>query len=197
MPTATDQPPPDAPLLTLVWRDLSDLPLEPGAPTTAEEALADLLLGQWITAYQGQIADLLAQFPDASDPYDLELYEALHAEAQQTAAARLDRYEESLRRFLDTKPSEDDLVRWLADRAVSDAGTWARGDSLDLRRRAQDDFYQHNPTTRAGKWRIVPDSAAEQRCRDVIGTYDRYQDAESALGSAWHRNCIHYVERAE
>lgn len=193
-----DQEQPPAQLLTLRWRDLSALPLEPGAPTTAEAALADLLLEQWVSAYQGQVADLLAQHPDAADPYDLEVFAALSTEVQQTAAARLDRYEESLRRYLDTQPSEDELVRWLADRALADAGTWARGDALDMRRRAQDDFYAANPTARAGRWTISPDSAAEARCRDVAGRiYPTYQDAEAALGGAWHRNCIHYVERAE
>lgn len=194
--TAQEQQP--APLLTLRWRDLSDLPLEPGAPATAEEALTDLLLDQWVAAYRGQVADLLAQHPDAADPYDLETRTALADETRQVAAARLDRYEESLRRFLDTKPGEDDLVRWLADRAMADAGVWARGDSLEMRRRANEDFYAHNPGARKGKWTILPETAAEPRCRDVAGrVYDSFAAASDALAAVTHRNCVHAVYPAD
>lgn len=186
---------PTAPLLTLTWRDLSDLPLEPGAPTTAEQALADLLLAQWTDAWRGQIADLQAQYPDSADPYDLEAHTALSDETLQVAAARLDEYETRLTKFLATKPNDDALAEWLANRAIADAGIWARGDALDMRKRAQDAFYTANPNTRAGKWAVVPDTAAEPRCLSAIGTYNSYQDADDALSSAWHRNCIHYVER--
>ena len=186
------------PLLTLTWRDLSALPLTPGDPTTAEQALADLLLEQWIAAYRGQVSDLQAQFPDSADPYDLEAHQTLTDETLQVATARLDEYQARLTTFLATKPSEDDLVTWLAHRAVTDAGVWARGDALDMRKRAQEAFYTTNPNTRKGRWKVSPDTAAEARCAAIIGTtYPSYAAADDALGSAWHRNCIHYVERAE
>ena len=188
---------PPAPLLTLTWRDLSALPLTPGDPTTAEQALADLLLEQWIAAYRGQVSDLQAQFPDSADPYDLEAHQALTDETLQVATARLDEYQARLTTFLATKPSEDDLVTWLAHRAVTDAGVWARGDALDMRKRANDAFYTTNPKARVGRWRVVPDTAAEARCAAIVGViYPTFADADDALSSAWHKNCIHAVERA-
>lgn len=192
--TPADAP---APLLTVTWRDLSDLPLTPGEPTTADQALADLLLEQWTAAYRGQVADLQARHPDSADPYDLEAHQALSDETLKVATARLDAYDAALRKFVATNPDDDTLAEWIANRAMADAGIWARGDALDMRKRANDAFYEANPTARAGKWRIVPDTAAEARCRAVIGTYDSYQEAEDALGSAWHRGCVHYTERAD
>ena len=189
---------PPAPLLTLTWRDLSALPLEAGAPTTAEQALADLLLEQWIAVYRGQVSDLQAQHPDSSDPYDLEAHQALTDETLKVAAARLDEYAARLTKYLATAPTEDELVNWLANRAIADAGIWARGDALEMRKQAQDAFYAHNPNTRAGKWQIVPESAAEPKCRAVAGNvYNTYAEADDVLNSIYHRNCVHYTERTD
>lgn len=190
-------PPSDAPapLLSVTWRDLSDLPLEPGEPTTADQALAELLLEQWTAAYRGQIADLQARHQDSADPYDLEAHQALTDETLRVAAARLDAYDLALRKFVATNPDDGALAGWIADRAIADAGIWARGDALDMRKRANDAFYEANPRHRQGHWRISPDTAAEGRCAAIIGrVYPTYAEADDALGSSWHRNCVHFVE---
>jgi superfamily I DNA/RNA helicase len=188
-----------APLLDVTWLDLSALPLRPGDPTTTDAALADDLYAAWVRSYRDQVASLAGDAADAADPFTLETMQALRDETAQLATGRLDQYQARLRAFVATNPSEDDLVTWLAERATQDAANWARLDSLDLRKRATDDFYARNPLQRRdGRYRVAPDTAAEARCREIAGrVYASYAEAEDALGSAWHKGCIHYIERAE
>ncbi len=191
--TTTADAPADQPLLSVTWTDLGSLPFAPGEPTTIDQAYTDYLTAQWRDAYQ-QTLDALLQEDDGA-VYTLAVAEDIAHQAAITASDRLNEYASRLRVFLETQPSEDDLVTWLADRAMSDAGVWARGDALEMRRQAQHDYYQVNP--KQGKFRIAPDSAAEPKCSAIAGNvYDSQNEAESALGEVWHRNCIHYVEPA-
>ena len=191
------------PLLAVTWLDLSGLPLDEGAPTTVEDALADVLLSEWETQYQAHVDDLQQRHADLPtvDPWDDAHREALRAKAKTVAKARLEQYETRLKKFLATSPTEDDLADWLANRATNDAGIWARLDALDVRQQATDDFYAVNPTAKVPpkgqKWTIVPDHAAESRCLAVIGVlYDTYDEAAMALSMAQHPNCPHYVDIA-
>ncbi len=192
-------PPADSvqPLLVTTFVDISRLPLEPGAPTTAEQALAKIVEEEMTDAYGAQIDAHLERFPDAVNPFGLERQTQITDLARQVAANRLDKYEQRLHVFLATNPTEDKLVEWLANRAVNDAATWARLDATYARREANKDFFQRNRELREGKFRIYPDSAAEPKCLGVIGVeYDSYDEAERALGSVWHHNCVHFVDRA-
>lgn len=193
MSPSPDQQQDAQPLLSVTWVDLGSLPFAPGEATTTDQAYAQYLTPQWQHAYQEAVADLL-QDGDA-DPYTLETAQQIADLALQVATGRLDQYEERLRAYLATQPSEDDLVDWLANRAMVDAGMWARQDALTMRRQAQQDYYERNP--KPGRYRIAPDSAAEPRCRDIAGNvYDSAAEAEAALGSVWHIGCIHYIEPA-
>ena len=191
MSATTDAPPAQQPLLLVTWTDLGSLPFAPGEATTTDQAYAEYLTAQWQTAYQDAVSDLLQD--GDTDPYTLETAQGIADLARTTATARLDQYEERLRAYLATSPSEDDLVQWLANRAMSDAGVWARQDALEMRHMATSDYHERN--RRPGRYRIAPDSAAEPKCQAVAGNvYDTADEAESVLGTIWHRGCIHYVE---
>ncbi len=183
---------PPAELLRILAIDVSALPLRPGEPTTTDEALGDLLYGQWEQAYRGAVAEVMQE--GDGDPWALETQTALQAEARQLATGRLDLYERRLKRFLAGNPSEDELAEWIAHRASTDADVWARQDSLAMRRRAHRDFYRTNPQRTQGRWQIVPASAAEPRCMSVAGAiYPSYQEAADALAGVTHINCIHWL----
>jgi len=185
------------PLLSVSWLDVSTLALEPD--THAEEALANLLFDEWTRQYSGTIADLQASHPDHEmrDPLDAVKREQLAMETRSLATGRLDLYEKRLRRFLETEPTEDQLVAWLADRAISDAGTWARMDALEIRQRATADFYDANPDLKAQKYRVMPAHAAEPKCGAIAGrVYPSFDAAQDALNGVTHRNCQHWVEPA-
>ncbi len=184
---------PPAVLLRIAAIDLSALPWRPGEATTVQEALQQHFVEQWLAAYQATVDELLQ--PGDANPLDLATVDELQEEAMRVATARLTRYQQRLRRFLATGPDEGDLAQWLADRAISDAGIWARGDGLEMRRRAQRAYYEVNPQRTQGRWQIVPGSAAEPRCLGVAGNiYGTYDEAQAALDSVTHRNCVHYLE---
>ena len=198
----TNQPP-QHPLLAVTWLDLSSLPIEEGAPQTLEDALADTLMQEWAVQYQAQIDALQQRHAgiDTTDPWDAAREAQLRAKATALAKGRLDQYQDRLKKFLATSPSEDDLADWLANRATNDAGIWARMDALDVRDQATTDFYDLNPTAKVApagqKWTIVPDHAAEPKCGAIVGQlYDTYDEAAMALSMAIHKNCPHYVDLA-
>ena len=191
------------PLLSVTWLDLSSLPLDEGAPQTLEDALADTLMQEWAVQYQAQIDALQQRHGgiDTTDPWDAAREAQLRAKATALAKGRLDQYQDRLKKFLATSPSEDDLADWLANRATNDAGIWARMDALDVRDQATTDFYDLNPAAKqapAGqKWTIVPEHAAEPKCGAIVGQlYDSYDEAAMALSMAIHKNCPHYVDIA-
>ena len=191
------------PLLSVTWLDLSSLPLDEGAPQTLEDALADTLMEEWAVQYQAQIDALQQRHQgiDTTDPWDAAREAQLRAKATALAKGRLDQYQDRLKKFLATSPSEDDLAGWLANRATNDAGIWARMDALDVRDQATTDFYDLNPAAKVlpadQKWTIVPDHAAESRCQAVVGElYDTYDEASMALSMAIHKNCPHFVSPA-
>ena len=178
-------------LLAVTWTDFAGTPWLPGEPQTVLDAFAQYLGTQWQTAYQEAADDTLQ--PGDTSPYDMATTMQLDTEARQAAAARLDEYQQRLKAFLATNPDEDSLVTWLAHRAMADAGIWARGDALEMRRRAVGDVLQRNP--RQGRYQILPETAAEPRCRDVAGViYPSAAAAQAALGAVWHRGCVHYVD---
>lgn len=191
MSAATDQAnQTDQPLLSVTWTDLGNVPFVAGEAKTTDQAYAEYLTEQWQTAYQDAVTELLQD--GDTNPYTLETAQTIAEQATATATARLDEYQTRLEAFLATTPTEDELVEWLANRAMSDAGVWARNDALAMRRQANSDYYERNP--KPGKFRISPDSAAEPRCREVAGNvYDSANEAESVLGSVWHVGCIHFI----
>ncbi|GEM_PF-1229032 len=175
--------------------ELASLSLESGEPTTIGQALADALFEQMRDTYLAMVDDLLGAEEGAGDPYTLETEQRLRERASGLAKGRLAQYQERLERFLATDPGDDTLAEWLAHRAVTDAGVWARLDSLGIRRQARLDYYARNRPV-GGRWTILPEGAAEPRCLEVAGrVFDSYEEAEAALDSVWHEGCQHYVER--
>lgn len=162
--------------------------------------LADAIERAMLDTWAGETERLIAADPrDTShirESYDLETQVRVRQQAEGLARGRLQQYGERLTAFLDTQPAEADIADWLSARALTDAGVWARGDALETRRDARLDYYRTNRAPE-GRWTILPEGASEPACMDVAGqTYGSYDEAESALGGAWHRNCQHYVDMA-
>lgn len=186
---------PIKPLVAARWIDVSGLPLQPGEATTVGQALTDLYERELTAAYQTQITDRLTQFPGSRSPLDLEGGLNLREIAEAVAKARLDRFEAALDKFLATEPDDEQIVKWLTDRMLSDAENWSRMDTLAMRDRADADFYQDNPDLRQGQFTVQPDTAVCPACQAIAGqVYSSYDEARDALDDAWHPNCVHAVE---
>jgi hypothetical protein len=190
-----DQAETSHPLLDLHWLDVSSMPLEDGAALTADDALARELADQWEASYRAWIDHVQATHPEATvDPWDETKRVHLDMKAQGLATGRLDQYEQRLRAFLQTEPSEDALATWLADRAITDASVWARLDAAEIRQEAQDDFYAANPELHTKTYSVEPGEAVCDACEAIAGgVFDSYGEANDALDDAWHYNCQHYI----
>ena len=165
--------------------------------TPLTDAITEAMLGVWSEETERLIDADPRDLAHLTETYDLETYTRIRQQAEGLARGRLVQYGERLLDFLDTAPATADLADWLTTRALTDAGVWARGDALEVRRDARLDFYRSNRAPE-GRWTILPETAAEARCQEIAGQdYGSYAEAEMALGSAWHRNCQHFVERAE
>ena len=185
------------PLLSVNWIDVTGTEFDTARGMTAQQVLAEMLEEQMLDAYETQVDARLKQFDGSRTPLDMQVEQKIRVLARDTAAARLTRYQNDLTKFLDGKPSENEIVDWLANRAMADAKTWAGLDGTAMKKMADDDLYQANPdlTRNAGGYTILPETAVCGKCQAIAGEFfPTYADAQAALDDAWHLNCVHSVQ---
>ena len=185
------------PLLSVNWVDVTGTAFDTARGMTAQQVLAEILEEEMLDAYETQIKARQGQFEDSTSPLNMQTEQAIREMARATAGARLERYQKDLTKFLDGKPSEDEIVDWLAKRAMSDARIWAGIDGTAMKKKADDDFYQANPDLRrnASGYTVLPETAVCGKCQAIAGqTYPTFDAVQAALDDAWHFNCVHSVQ---